>query len=88
VLIIQADVYNDSALRTTVVAAFTSNQRLGAVPGNVDMPAERTGLDRDSVLNVSSLLTVDESALLELVGSIDDGLLEQVDAGLRRVLDL
>lgn len=86
VLVVQADAYNTSRLATVVVAVLTSNTTLGAMPGNVFLPAALTGLRRDSVVNVTALLTVDKADLGRRVGVVPLALMETVDDGLRRVL--
>ncbi|MDO5533492.1 MAG: type II toxin-antitoxin system PemK/MazF family toxin [Propionibacteriaceae bacterium] len=89
VLILQSDEYNRSRLATTIVAALTSNTRLAAMPGNVFLPADLTGLPRDSVVNVTALITLDESDLDPYpVGTVPTHLMAAVDQGVRRVLGL
>jgi mRNA interferase MazF len=88
VLIIQADTFNRSAIQTVVVAAITSNIRLGAAPGNVFLPADTSGLPKDSIINVSQVLTIDRSFLNEHVSRLPSRLQTSVDAGLRLVLEL
>lgn len=87
-LIISDDRYNASALRTVTVAALTSNMKRAGQPGNVAVPAELSGLDRDSVVNVTQLITVDRAALSDACGTLPAELMAQVDAGLRRALSL
>ena len=88
VLIIQANSYNDSRLSTVLVAVITSNTGLAAMPGNVFLPATGTGLPRDCVVNVTALVTLNKNDLVNQAGSVPDGLVEDIDRGLRRVLDL
>lgn len=88
VLVIQADTYNESRLATMLVAVITSNTTLAAMPGNVFVPASVTGLPRDSVINVTAVVTLDKSDLDDPVGQLDGRLLGEVERGLRRVLDL
>lgn len=85
---IQADGYNESRLATLLVAVITSNTALAAMPGNVFVPASVTGLPRDSVVNVTDVVTLNRLDLGSHVGHIPDNLLHEVDRGLRRVLDL
>lgn len=68
--------------------ALTSNTRYLDAPGNVLLPASRTGLPRDSVANVTQLVTVDEDYLADRSGQISAKLMSRVDAGLKLVLDL
>ena len=86
VLIIQADPFNASRLATTLAAVVTSNTAVAAMPGNVFLPAAATGLPRDSVVNVTALITVDKDDLDELIGRAPDYLMQDVDRGLRQVL--
>jgi mRNA interferase MazF len=88
VLVIQADPYNASGLATTVAAVITSNTTLAAMPGNVFVPAAATGLPRDSVVNVTALVTLDKAGLDDEAGRLPAALMDDVDRGLRRVLAL
>lgn len=88
VLIVQADPYNDSRLNTTLAAVITSNTGLAAMPGNVFVPAIASGLPRDSVVNVTALITLDKTGLEPAVGQLPASLMHEVDRGLRRVLGL
>lgn len=88
VLIVQADAFNASRLATAVALAVTSNTALAAMPGNVFLPAALTGLARDSVANVTALVTVDRADLDRAIGSVPEYLMREVDSGLRLVLEL
>ena len=88
VLVVQADSFNCSRIQTAIVAVITSNLELADVPGNVLLPARSTGLPRDSVVNVSQLLTLDRSFLTEHAGTLPPRLQSSVDDGLRLVLEL
>ncbi|MGB8129167.1 MAG: type II toxin-antitoxin system PemK/MazF family toxin [Candidatus Angelobacter sp.] len=88
VLVLQANSFNQSRIRTVIVAVLTSNLGLAEAPGNVLLPASTTGLPRDSVVNISQLLTLDRSFLTDKVGKLPGRLMAQVDAGLRLVFDL
>ena len=88
VLVVQADAFNLSRIQTAIVAAITTNVELAEAPGNVLVPARSAGLNRDSVVNVSQLLTLDRSFLTEHAGTLSPRLLRSVDDGLRTVLQL
>ena len=88
VVIVQADSFTDSRIATVIVAATTTNLRAGAAPGNVRLPARSSGLSRDSVVNVTQLLTVDRPLLFEQIGRLSSGKLRELDDGLRLVLAL
>lgn len=87
-LVVQADDFNRSAIRTVLVVAISSNLRLAEAPGNVELPAGRVGLPRDSVANVSQILTVDRSLLTECIGEVTPAVLRRVEDGLRLSLEL
>lgn len=88
VLIVSADPYNRSALRTVTVVVLTTTAQLGALPGNVVVPADIGGLPQDSVVNVTQVATIDRGTLEERVGALPDWLLAQVDHGLAHALGL
>ncbi|HEX9942367.1 MAG TPA: type II toxin-antitoxin system PemK/MazF family toxin [Thermoanaerobaculia bacterium] len=88
VVIVQADSFNQSAIRTVIVVALTTNLRLADAPGNVLLQSGQTGLPKDCVANVSQLITADRSFLTERVSSLPVSSLERIEAGLRMILDL
>jgi mRNA interferase MazF len=88
VLVISADQYNRSNLRTITVAVLTSHVQLASLPGNVAVPRDVVDLEADSVVNVTQIATVDRGALEERIGALPDWLLAQVDTGLARALAL
>lgn len=86
VVVVQGDAFNRSSLRTVVCVSLTSNLRWADAPGNVLLPARATGLPRDSVANVSQLVTLDRDALTERTGALSASSLELVLAGIDVVL--
>ena len=87
-LVLQADPLNASRLGTTVVAVLTSNTAWADAPGHVFLPAHATGLAKDSVANLTAILTVDKKDLDPPVGRLPEHLMTEVDQTLRLVLDL
>lgn len=88
VLVVQSDAFNRSRVRTVIVVVLTSNLRLLDAPGNVLVPAKASGLPKDSVANVSQIITLDRDFLTDAAGRLRGRLLSDVDAGLRLVLAL
>lgn len=86
VVVVQGDAFNASRIATAVIVPLTSNVRLAAAPGNVLFGAERTGLSKDSVANVSQISTVDRTLLEERVGRLAEGDLQLVLSGIDLVL--
>ena len=88
VIIVQADEFNGSRISTIIVVAITSNLRLADAPGNLHLPKSKTGLTKDSVANVSQVLTLDKCFLTEQIGQLDKVTTQQLDEGLQMVLSL
>ncbi len=86
VLIVQSDEFNNSRISTVIVAVLTSNIALAQAPGNVLVKARHAGLAKDSVVNVSQVITVDKQCLTEKVKKLDSSTLTDIDNGLRLVL--
>jgi mRNA interferase MazF len=88
VLIVQSEAFNRSRIGTVVVTAITSNLRLASAPGNVLLGRRQSGLSRDSVVNVSQVITLDRRFLTERIGRVPAPILARVETGLRLVLAL
>ena len=88
VLLVQADAFNRSRLQTTVAVVLTSKVRLLGAPGNVLVPKATSGLSKDSVANVSQIVTLDRDFLTERTGKVPSRLMAAIDAGLKLVLAL
>lgn len=88
VVVVQAERYNQSRLSTVIVVVVTSDTALAAMPGNVFLPAVATGLLRDSVANVTTIVTLEKRDLFEHAGRIPLNLSDELDRGLRQVLCL
>jgi len=88
VLIIQSDVFNKSNINTIVCVIITSNVSLARAPGNIFLSRKESNLPRESVINVSQIVTIDRSYFTECVGTVSKHVLKQVDEGIKMVLDL
>jgi len=87
-LIVQSDDFNRSRIRTVIAVVLTTNLRLAEAPGNVPVSKEDTLLPRDSVANVSQVITLDKEFLTERVSRVSDRIMMSVEDGIRTVLDL
>ena len=87
-MVVQADEFNASRIKTIVAAVITSNLRLADAPGNVLLSAKHSKLPKESVVNVSQIITIDKSFLTERVHSLPDRIVAQIDEGLRLALRL
>ena len=86
VIVVQCDALNGSRLATTVCVPLTSNLKWGTAPGNVTLSARLTGLPKDSVANVSQIVTVDKDLLTERAGKLPRPKLELLLSGIDVVL--
>jgi mRNA interferase MazF len=86
VVIVQGDALNRSRIATAVCVPLTSNLKWALAPGNIHLPARFTGLPRDSVANVSQIVSVDKDFLTERVGKVPPSSLESVLSGIDIVL--
>jgi mRNA interferase MazF len=88
VLIIQSDEFNKSKINTIIAAVITANTRLAAAPGNVLLSPKKSKLPKESVINVSQIITMDKSFLSEKVHTLSNEIIAQVDEGLKVVFKL
>ena len=88
VVIIQSDDFNRSRINTIIAVALTTNLQLVDAPGNFILAAKKTGLPRDSVANVSQIITIDKSFLRDKCRRLDKENMRAIDEGVRLVLFL
>jgi mRNA interferase MazF len=82
VVVVQSDSFNRSRIPTVVCVTLTSNLRWADAPGNVLLEATLTGLPKDSVANVSQILTLDRSVLTDRVAALPERKLDLVLYGI------
>lgn len=88
VVIIQSNEFNKSKINTIIAAVITSKIRLAAAPGNVLLSVKKSKLSKESVINVSQIITIDKSFLTDKVHTLSNKIMEQVDEGVKLVLKL
>lgn len=81
-LIVQCDAFNQSRIATVVCVTLTSNLKLAEASGNVLLTKRQTGLEKDSVANISQLVTIDQSTLTECTGQVSRRELDRVLSGI------
>jgi mRNA interferase MazF len=86
VVIVQGDPINRSRLATVVCVPLTSNLKWAKAPGNVLLSPRLTGLPKDSVANVSQIVTLDKALLTDRTGKLPRAHLGLVLAGIDVVL--
>ena len=82
VVVVQGDPLNRSRIETLVCIPLTSNLRWANAPGNLLLPAQSTGLRKDSVANVSQILSLDKSMLRDRVGKLSRAKVELLLSGI------
>ncbi|UJP10064.1 type II toxin-antitoxin system PemK/MazF family toxin [Microbacterium sp. KUDC0406] len=88
-VVLQAEWLLESSIDTVLVVPLNSNVALEAFPGNVLVPAEASGLDRDSVANVTQVGPVSREFLDPCpAGTVPAYLLGQIAAGIRLVIGI
>ena len=88
VVIVSSNAFNRSRIRTVSAVVLTSNLRLSDAPGNVLLAATESGLQKDSVANVSQVVTLDKGFLSGRCGRIPPRVMKAIDDGLRLALSL
>lgn len=86
-VVVQNDVFNRSAIATSVVCLITSNLSRAKAPGNVLLKKGEANLPKASVVNVSQILTVDKAELAENIGSLTSAAAQAVRDGLHMIFD-
>lgn len=88
IVVIQSNEFNKSKIATIIAVTITSNMFLSSAPGNVTLPAKASKLPKRSVVNVSQLITLDKSFLTVKIHTLSSKYIEQIDEGVRLVLNL
>ena len=86
VVIVQGDALNQSRIATVICVPLTSNLKWADAPGNVLLRAKATGLPKDSVVNVSQIVSLDRGVLDARAGRLTARQLGLVLAGIDVVL--
>ncbi len=86
IVVVQGDALNRSRIATVVCVPLTSNLRWADAPGNVQLSTRLTGLPKDSVANLSQIVTLDKALLTERVGKLPRPKLHFVLSGIDVVL--
>ena len=86
VVVVQGDALNRSRIRTVVCVPLTSNVKWANAPGNVLLSPRLTGLSKDSVANVSQIVTLDKALLTDRTGRLPEAKLGLVISGIDVVL--
>ena len=86
-VVVQNDIFNRSAIATSIVCLITSNLKRANAPGNVLLKKDEANLPKASVVNVSQILTVDKAELVEHIGKLSSAATRAVRDGLHLLFD-
>jgi mRNA interferase MazF len=86
VVVLQSDAFNQSRIATVVCVPLTSNLKWADAPGNVKLPTSMSGLDKESVANVSQIVTLAKAQLTQRVGKLTARQMTMIFAGIDVVL--
>ncbi len=89
VVIIQSDDFNKSNISTILAAVISSNLTLAKAPGNIKLGINKSiGLKKESVINISQVITLDKSYLIEKAGKLNTTKNQELAEGLKLILDI
>ncbi len=81
VLVVQNDIGNKYS-PTIIAAAITSQINKAKLPTHIEITAQDFGLQKDSVILLEQIRTIDKKRLREKIGHLDDELMEKVNEAL------
>ncbi len=86
-VVVQNNLFNRSRINTVVVCALTSNLKRAEAPGNVLLSKGEANLPKRSVANISQIVTVDKSDLIEKIGTLPGTQIHKILAGIHLLID-
>ena len=86
-VVIQNNVFNASKINTVVVCALTTNLKRANAPGNILLKKGEGNLKKDSVVNISQIITADKSDLIEKIGSLSSSKVKQIIEGVKLLIE-
>jgi len=87
VVIVQNDAFNASRIQTVIVCPLTTNLRRASAPGNVLLGEGEAGLTRQSVVNISQILTLDREEIQEKIGKLSAHRIEEIVKGIKLAIE-
>ncbi len=81
VLIVQNDVGNKYS-PTVIAAAITSRTDKSKLPTHIDVFADKFGLEKNSVILLEQIRTLDKKRLREKMGHLDESVMDKVNSAI------
>ncbi|TGM05470.1 type II toxin-antitoxin system PemK/MazF family toxin [Leptospira jelokensis] len=88
VLIVQNDAFNESNINTIVVVPLTTNLNLAKAPGNVPLSRKESNLSKDSIVNVSQIVTLGRDRFISKASHLKTKNMRKIEDGIKLVLSL
>ena len=86
-VVIQNNLFNQSKINTVVVCALTSNLTRAKSPGNVLLRKGEGNLKKESVVNITQMITVNKSDLIEKIGSLSPARIREIIEGITLLIE-
>ncbi len=86
-VVIQNNIFNQSRINTVVVCALTSNLYRADAPGNLLLSKGEANLKKESVVNISQIVTVDKSDMVEKIGFLPPSRIRQIIDGIKLLME-
>ncbi len=86
VVVIQSDSFNRSRINTVICAVISSNLKLSEAPGNIFLNQKTSGLSKESVINISQIITIDKSFLTVKIGGLNSKIIHKIEESLKMIL--
>lgn len=86
-VVVQNNMFNISRINTVVLCAITSNQNQAFLPGNVLLDRGEANLPKQSVVNISQVVTLDKQVLIERIGTLSSRRIQEINSGLQLLLE-
>ncbi|MCW7462528.1 type II toxin-antitoxin system PemK/MazF family toxin [Leptospira limi] len=88
VFIIQNDSFNESNINSIIVVPLTTNMHLAKAPGNVMLTRKETNLSKDSVVNISQIVSLDRERFISRASELKSKSINKIEEGIKLVLSL
>ena len=86
-VVVQNNLFNQSKINTVVVCALTSNLERARSPGNVLLRKGEGNLKKESVVNITQMITVNKSDLIEKIGSLSPTRISEIIEGITLLIE-
>lgn len=86
-MVIQNNIFNRSKINTVVLCALTSNLKRAQAPGNVLLKKGEGNLKKDCVINITQMVTINKSDLVDKIGTLSPARIRQIIDGVKILME-